>query len=207
MSRQLRTTAAVAVAIAPVASSCGSPAKSRSVSSARYVVRATMWIGSHRIQTRTVGAFDWRRRVGWETETTTGLRGVDYRIVQIENACYERFRGMPRWTRSRAGAGSACDRLAEGNPATFAKTFRAVASSWKRIGRELIRGVPTTHYAGSAHVGAAVGGPFDLWLDEHGVLRRGIFRRSVHSRSVGRLDYYDFGVEVRVKAPKLEAGG
>jgi len=196
-------TALVAAAIAPVASSCGATTKSgRARLSARFVERTTALVAGDTIHMRTVGGFDWTSRIGWSVNTTAGTPGATVRIIQIKDACYERF-GAGQWTRSGA-AGSACGDEAPDNPATLAKTFHAVASSWKRVGPALVDGVPTTHYAGSMHIGAAVAGPFELWLDKQGVVRRLTAKSNFHGRTVSRLDYYDFGVKVRVKAPSLE---
>jgi hypothetical protein len=123
-------TAAVAAAIAPVASSCGSTTKSeRARLSARFIERTTSLVAGDTIHERRVGAFDWTSRIGWSVDTTAGTPGATDRTIQIKDVCYERF-GNGQWSRSRVSdPSSSCRAEAPDNPATLAKTFHAAASS------------------------------------------------------------------------------
>jgi hypothetical protein len=71
----------------------------------------------------------------------------------------------------------------------------------KALGRESVRGVKTTHYRARLNIGA-VKGPLDLWVDENEVVRRSRQRGEEERSYVSTREYYDFGVNVEVKAPE-----
>lgn len=95
------------------------------------------------------------------------------------------------------------------------------------VGMEYVRGVPTTHYAGTIDVerllasrpteaqasdrerfsdldtkgGGLAGIPADVWLDERGLPRRIQLERF---GGKGTWEYYDFGVEARIALPPAD---
>jgi len=171
--------------------------------SARFAEHSTLHVSGDALRMKTVGAFDWTRRRGWSTTTTAGTPAATLRIVQLGDFCWRRF-GGGGWRRSRAtDVDRLCDAAAFADPATIVGELRPIADRWRKTGTSSIDGVVVTHYAGSIHIGAAVSGPFDLWVDDRGIVRREIFHHgNLHDGSVTRRDYYDFGTRVVVTAPK-----
>jgi hypothetical protein len=62
--------------------------------------------------------------------------------------------------------------------------------------------VATTHFRGDVNIGA-VEGAFELWVDDADVVRRERQRGPGANSFETVRDYYDFGVEVGVRRPKM----
>jgi hypothetical protein len=116
------------------------------------------------------------------------------------------------------------------NPADLLSSLRAISKSVRKLGSAVVRGVQVTHYrvavdparaassaphferaglrafARSLQVGTI---PADVWVDEHNLVRRLRISLRLHAgpglesnaRIVQTLDFYDFGMPVRVSAP------
>ena len=79
------------------------------------------------------------------------------------------------------------------------------------VGRELIRGVPTTRYrvvADPSPAGAADQGAMDVWIDDHGLPRR-LEMTEVEAGGGAQarivVDLFDYGEPVNISAPHPEA--
>jgi hypothetical protein len=182
-------------------SDSGSPAEASGIS-ARFTEQ-TVFGGRDGFTETVRGAFDWSTNTGWAIRRTDGH---ETRSVQLGELCYRRFPGE-RWKRSRADdVDGLCDPDLFHNPATEDDLVRSVAADWMKVGSETIRGVPTTHYRAGLNVGA-VKGTVEMWVDRAGVVRRDVQRGQKTGDYESVRDYFDIGTLVRVKAPKLRAGG
>ena len=190
-------TLGVSAAVVGVLSSCSADNGSRS---ARFVETTTYYSpdGAPQKQ-RITGSFDWAANVG--RALAQGFPQPE-RTIQIGDQCY-----------SRGGSGSWKNTIAEDvdglcNASLFSSPYdqflhlSQVASSWRAVGAERVRGVDVTHHRGRLQ------GSIDLWVDEEKVVRR--FRQAngdTRDRFVTVREYYDFGVDVYVSAPAPFAGG
>jgi hypothetical protein len=170
--------------------------------SARFTER-TVYGGRDSFTETLRGAFDWQAKKGWAVQRSHGLQ---MRLVQLGRVCYRRFDAEP-WKRFRANdVDGVCDADAFRNPATDDDLVRSVATGWEDLGDATVRGVHVRHYRGRLNIGA-VKGPIELWVDGDGVARRELQRGEHRGDFVSLRDYFDLGATVRVKAPKLGAGG
>jgi len=88
--------------------------------------------------------------------------------------------------------------------------LEAVSDDVQKLGKEDVRGVPTTHYRGSMDPADGEGPPFgvEAWIDAKGLMRR---MRLVHSEPSDegdgtttidmRMDFFDFGFEPEIEVP------
>jgi hypothetical protein len=88
--------------------------------------------------------------------------------------------------------------------------LETVSDDVQKLGKEDVRGVPTTHYRGSMDPADGKGAPFDVeaWIDAEGLVRR---TRLVHSEPSDkgdgtttidmRMDFIDFGIEPEIEVP------
>jgi hypothetical protein len=144
-----------------------------------------------------MGAFDWRRRMGWAVQR--GFGPVE-RTIQIGDTCYRRT-GAARWRKTRADdVGGTCSAALFSNPADELDLIEQVAEP-EAVGRERVRAAETTHYRATLNIGA-VQGPLDLWVDEGGVVRRSRQRGEERDSFVTTREYYDLGVDVKVAPPR-----
>jgi hypothetical protein len=166
--------------------------------SARFTERTVFRTGPASFTETLRGAFDWSAMKGWAVRRT---RVVEAHFVQLGSRCYRRF-GDEKWKQSRADdVDGLCNADVFRNPATDDDLVRSVASEWQDLGAASIGGVGTTHYRGRLDLGA-VKGPIELWVDRDGVVRRERQRSDERDGFVSVRDYFDFGVDVRVQAPK-----
>ena len=196
--------AASLCAAVSVTAGCGSDAASsrpdgrdeRAAPSARFSGRTTYRFDGETVTSHTRGAFDWRARRGFAVESGFGDRA---HLVQIGDTCYRR-RGRGKWATSRAtDVHGLCDAATFENPATIDELMERVAHDWRRVGRATVRGVATTRYAGKLNVGA-VRGDVELWVGDDGAVRR--MRHTGEGRSYRtQRDYFNFGVDVRIRRP------
>ncbi len=163
--------------------------------SARFSERTTFDDGRIRA---TRGAFDWDAMTGWAEEKRTP--GGITRTIQTGDVCFERAGNGP-WTRSHASdPEGTCSSALFGSPKTQYELLQEVAGL-EAVGKAEIRGTQTTHYQGVLSL-AAVQGTIEVWVDDGGVVRR---RRQIGESDsfTETRDYYDFGADVTVQAPKL----
>ncbi|MDQ3822215.1 MAG: hypothetical protein M3321_03115 [Actinomycetota bacterium] len=201
--------AAWAIAAVSVSTGCGGEA-ARTVAreersaparlSARFVERTTDWMHGVRSVSVTRGAYDWTNRRGYLVE-----RGKTYseHVIQIGDACYRRFGPEPWKQVPETDVRDICELGYFPSPAATDELMSAVAGGWREVGRASVRGVPTTHYRGELNIGA-VEGPIEMWVDGDGVVRRSRQRGPDADSYVTVTDYYDFGVDVRVRRPTTE---
>jgi hypothetical protein len=170
--------------------------------SARFTER-TVYGGRDSFTETLRGAFDWSAKKGWAVRRS---RDVEMRLVQLGRLCYRRF-GTEPWKRFRAtDVGGVCAADVFRNPAEDDDLVRSVATDWQDLGTTSIRGIQVNHYRGRLSIGA-VQGPIELWVDGRGVVRRELQRGRKRSDFVSIRNYFDFGLNVRVQAPKLGASG
>jgi hypothetical protein len=202
--------AAFIAGAASLAAGCGSDSTSGKTSaadpkpptraSARFSERTVYPLGGEDVTSITRGAFDWDARRGFAIQR--GLAPREH-LIQIHDTCYRR-RGNGPWKRSRAtDVDGLCSASDFSNPATIADVMRVVAGGWHQVGRASVRDVPTTHYRGDLNVGA-VKGAIDMWIDEEGVVHRLRQRGPEPDGFVTVREYFDFGVDVRVRRPTTE---
>jgi hypothetical protein len=113
----------------------------------------------------------------------------------------------------------------QGNPNGVLRYLRGATDDFEALGKEEVRGVPTTHYHGTIdlrevaaeaapetrksyerviEVSGTSKVPMEVWIDEDGLARRLEYAQPL-GRGQGKLaltmDLYDFGVEVDVRIP------
>jgi hypothetical protein len=165
--------------------------------SARFSERSVHYSADGEVRDIVRGAFDWERKRGWAIERSAGSVT---RTVQIGSRCYRR-EGSGPWRSFRAtDVDGLCEAALFGNPGKELQLVRAVART-EAAGEATIRGVKTTRYRAELDVGA-VKGPIELWVDEDGVVRRSRQRGPQKRSFVSTREYFDFGVDVEVEAPK-----
>jgi hypothetical protein len=88
--------------------------------------------------------------------------------------------------------------------------LEAVSDDVQKLGKEDVRGIPTTHYRGSMDTADKKSPPFDVeaWIDAEGLMRR---MRLVHAEPSDkgdgtmtidmRMDFIDFGIEPEIEVP------
>jgi hypothetical protein len=165
--------------------------------SARFSERSIRYLPDGQVHDSVRGAFDWKRKRGWAVEQSAG---TITRTVQIGPRCYRR-EGSKSWRSFRAtDVDGLCEAALFGNPGKELQLVRAVAQT-EAAGEATIRGVRTTRYRARLDIGA-VEGPIELWVDENGVVRRSRQRGAEKRSFVSTREYFDFGVDVQVEAPK-----
>jgi LppX_LprAFG lipoprotein len=110
------------------------------------------------------------------------------------------------------------------DPSQSLDLLLAASDDFHEVGEEEIRGVATTHYAGTVNLEKVAEQappearetyrrllemsqqteiPIEVWIDEDGLTRRMRYRQSMPDGSAMDLttEYYDFGVEVDVEPP------
>ena len=148
----------------------------------------------------TRGAFDWDAMRGWAEEERTP--GDVTRTIQAGDVCFERAGNGP-WKRSHASdPEGTCSSALFGSPKTQYSLLQELAGL-EAAGKAEIRGTQTTHYRGVLSLGG-VQGTIEVWVDDGGIVRR---RRQIGDAQgesfTQTRDYYDFGADVTVQAPKL----
>jgi len=189
----------VAVLTAAVAAGCGSDQDGGL--SARFAERTVYGSGAGSSTETVRGAFDWSATKGWAVRRS---RVLESRVVQIGTRCFRRF-DDEAWSRAD-NVDRVCDAAAFGNPANADDLMRSVTTDWKNVGSASIRGVSTTHYRSRLDLGA-VKARIEMWVDRDGVVRRQQQRSNEPGGFVSVRDYFDFGVDVRVRAPNVGGGG
>lgn len=127
--------------------------------------------------------------------------------------------GKERWLASPVPAGGAESGMLQTDPTTYLDLLEAVASDIDEVGRERVRGVPTTHYrfdvdptkveSQSPQFGAdtlsAVGVetlPLDVWVDEDDLPRRIRMALGASGSDIKvDIEMFDYGEPVDVDAP------
>jgi hypothetical protein len=147
------------------------------------------------------GAFDWRTRTGWVTETSDVY---STELVQIGDRCYRRE--LPgRWKESAADdVDGLCNAALLSNPATEFQLISMTANDEMTVvGEERVDGDSVTHYRGSwsLHSNTA---QVDYWVDDDGIVRRSQLIDETAGIETER-SYSDLGAEVTVTAPTSPA--
>jgi hypothetical protein len=114
--------------------------------------------------------------------------------------------------------------LGSADPSQALQLLQAASPDFHEVGREEVRGTPTTHYAGTVDFSKlAISGPpvlrqsyrriielsgqgelpVDVWIDEDGLTRRIRYVQDLPGGATMEQtqDYYDFGVDVNVEPP------
>lgn len=184
------------VAACAVLAGCGSEEETVS---ARFVER-TVYRGDDPVAGVTEGSYDWTAREGSAVETGIGLT---HEVIQIEDDCYTRF-GEEPWRKTSATDVDLCSAALFADPRQTLPLFRETLTGFRKVGRERVRGVETTHYRGRLDIGGATGA-IELWADDDDVARK--VRQSDETRDrfvegyTRTREYFDFGVDVDVSAP------
>ncbi|MEU9447261.1 hypothetical protein [Streptomyces sp. NPDC048277] len=214
----------------------------RSTHRARSVrVRSTTTLGSL-MSTRAEGALGWTDGLtGTLTITYTGgttadlMRGLDSTSLEtryLKDAYYakvgERFArqlGGRHWIRytydylATLGGGSGAmmtDLMRNTTPNQSVRLLLA-AGDVRKVGREKVSGVPTTHYSGTVHVSDLAGDgelqkqlsqagvgkeSVDIWVDGKDLLVKKVEKADTANGAMTQTAYYsDYGVKVSARKP------
>jgi hypothetical protein len=193
--RDLWTLGASAAVACGVLTSCGAEDEMRS---ARFVQKTVYYSPDEGPLVENLeGRFDWERRRGHATETALGQVT---QTIQIGDKCYKRFNG--EWEVSDADdVDRLCDAALFSDPRDELSLLQSVASNFRSVGRERVRGTDTTLYRGRLNIGG-VQGSIEVWVDEDGVVRKS--RQTDGDAADGFetvREYVDFGIDVDVSPP------
>jgi hypothetical protein len=195
MSATLAVGASAVVAAATLSGcSGGSGGDSRS---ARFTERSVASSSDEGPRTTTAkGTFDWGEREGDGARQWLG-GGVE--VIQRGDDCFQRFEGEP-WKKipPEESTSGVCALDLFGDPYGEFDLFRTVSEDLREVGREELRGIPTTHWRGTLKAGEAEG-TVDMWIDADDVVRKRI-QQDTGLRTV--REYFDFGVDVDVEPPE-----
>jgi hypothetical protein len=189
-------TLGLSAAVVGLLSSCGGAEKSQS---ARFVETTTYYSPDEvPAEQRIVGSFDWGVRSGRATDKGFG---ETEQTIQVGDQCYSRI-GAGSWKNTTADdIDGLCDAALFSSPYDLFTLMGQVASGFRRVGQERVRGVTATHHHGRLDIGG-VKGSIEVWVDDEEVVRK--MRQANGDTTDGFAtirEYYDFGVDVDVNAP------
>ncbi len=209
-------------------------AKTVAAKSSLFALSSSTVVSGQTVTFTGTGAFDYVRHIGkmtfnLPTALTAGKSSsIEERV--IGDSVYMQLPTQPglfyRLSLTQIGATS----LGSGADPSTGLAVLTGASHVTAVGHEAVRGVSTTHYAGTYDVAAALAKatgtikallthtlaqsnlkavPFDAYVDDQGRMRRMVQHLSVTSPATGSqpitsvtsLDFYDFGTAVDVVAP------
>lgn len=205
----------------PAALLAGAAAATFASGSTRFALQMQVSSGGQDTTASGAGSYDFARKVGDISVTTTGSQRGQVDVIMDGATFYTRLPGQEGWTRTQAHGATASGQ--QYDPAQQLDILQKVSSGVRVVGIEELRGEQVRHLAftidpaslaaasgltGDGAVALHGGGPIsgDVYIDDAGRVRKLQTRMTMDIAGSNTAmnvvsEYIEFGVPVTVQAP------